>query len=418
MDVHSEGSEIRLQLPVDNPALKGARRIAGMLSAAGFEAWLAGGSVRDMLMGRTPTDFDIATSARPEQVIDIFDRTIPVGVRFGVVIVRMSGFDYEVATFRSDIGHSDGRRPDDVRFTDLNEDVKRRDFTMNGIVCNPADGTVVDLVGGINDIRNRTIRAIGNPDERFQEDRLRQMRAIRFAAQTGFSIETETLKAVAKNAPFIVIVSAERIAEEYRKLLESADPALGLGLAASTGTLRHTIPELPPEAASSAVELVGHVRGGSLELMWAAVLQPLDPQKAGDVLRRLRRSNAMIDAAVAILSDVKDAANGPSGNLAFDKRLVRRPSFSDAMSLLEAVLEMNGRSTRPVHSWREQASLWGKEELFPEPLITGNDVLSAGVAKGPAIAALLEEIEDRQLQNRLLTRTQALEYLDGLPKIR
>ena len=306
MDRLAEGTVPHLDLPNDNPALKGARRIARMLSAAGFEAWLAGGSVRDLLMGRTPMDFDIATSARPEQVIAIFDRTIPVGVRFGVVIVRMYGFDYEVATFRSDIGHSDGRRPDDVRFTDLHEDVKRRDFTMNGIVCDPVSGCVVDLVGGIDDIRNGVIRAIGDPAERFREDRLRQMRAIRFAAQTGFSIEPATLAAVAENAPFIVKVSAERIAEEYRKLLESGDPARGLELAARTGTLNHTIPELSADAAGSAVELARRLSGGPIELMWAAVLQSLDPQKAGDVLRRLRRSNAMIDSVVAILSDARE----------------------------------------------------------------------------------------------------------------
>ncbi|HNU67599.1 MAG TPA: hypothetical protein PKH54_03990 [Myxococcota bacterium] len=418
MDRLAEGTVPHLDLPNDNPALKGARRIARMLSAAGFEAWLAGGSVRDLLMGRTPMDFDIATSARPEQVIAIFDRTIPVGVRFGVVIVRMYGFDYEVATFRSDIGHSDGRRPDDVRFTDLHEDVKRRDFTMNGIVCDPVSGCVVDLVGGIDDIRNGVIRAIGDPAERFREDRLRQMRAIRFAAQTGFSIEPATLAAVAENAPFIVKVSAERIAEEYRKLLESGDPARGLELAARTGTLNHTIPELSADAAGSAVELARRLSGGPIELMWAAVLQSLDPQKAGDVLRRLRRSNAMIDSVVAILSDAREAEAGPSGDVAAEKRMIRRKSFADGLLLLQAVLEATGRSIDPVLAWRERAAQWKQDELFPEPLVSGNDIIAAGVARGPAIAALLDDVESQQLRNELVTRNDALNYLAGLPKIR
>lgn len=408
-----EKSIFKVKLPGNSKAFRGAHRISSLLREAGFETWLAGGSVRDLIMGIEPHDFDIATSARPEQVIELFDRTIPVGMQFGVVIVRMYGADYEVATFRADCGYSDGRRPDEIRFTDLREDVLRRDFTINGLVMDADDGHVIDLVDGVTDIRKQVIRAIGNPDERFEEDRLRQMRAVRFAAQTGFRIEERTLSAIAANAGHITKVSGERISEEYRKMLMAPNPVAGLRLAAETGLLKHTLPELDASDIDLALRLVDAVRNSGLELMWAALLYCAGPAAATGALKRLKRSNNLCEATKAIITDADDLNihDFEAQDVAADKRLIRRPWFHDAVKLLEAVKTATNASDDQVTKARKRLEARDRNDLFPVQLVTGNDVISAGVAKGPEIAVVLESVEDGQLRGDIRTLDQAKEFI-------
>lgn len=407
-----------IEPPTDEPAFGGALKISTVLKKSGFDAWLAGGSVRDLVMGMTPHDFDIATSARPEDVQRLFDRTVPVGAQFGVVIVRMFGFEYEVATFRADCGYSDGRRPDEVRYTDLREDVMRRDFTMNGLVMDAETGRILDLVGGIPDIRDRIIRAIGDPRERFAEDRLRQMRAVRFAAQTGFSIEPETLNAVTACASSIGSVSAERIAEEYRKMLLARDPATGFRLTVQTGLLKHTIPELTGKIDREfTARLLNALRGSGIETMWAAVLSGTGSENAAAILKRLRRSNSLCDSVRHILAGVEALNSHEFGDPAADKRLIRRPLFAEAVRLRKHVLALEDKDPAPIVLAMERMDEWTDEDLCPVPLVTGNDIIAAGVAKGPEIARLLRWIEDGQLRGEILTREQALDLIKSLPRI-
>ena len=177
-----------ISLPVGDANFDGAREVVSILRRAGHEAWIVGGAVRDMISGAIPPDYDIATSALPEQIIKLFKKTVLVGVQFGVIRVRLKGFEYEVATFRTDVGYSDGRRPDAVRFTNLFEDVQRRDFSINGLALDPETGEIIDHVGGQQDLKAGVIRAIGDPNQRFSEDHLRPLRAVRFATKTGFQI--------------------------------------------------------------------------------------------------------------------------------------------------------------------------------------------------------------------------------------
>ncbi len=399
-------------LPEGSASFRAARRISRTLKGAGHDAWIVGGSVRDLVMGIEPHDWDIATSARPEQVLALFDRTIPVGVKFGVVIVRMAGMDFEVATFRADCGYTDGRRPDGVRFTDLREDVLRRDFTVNGLAMDADTGVVIDLVGGMADIGNRLIRAIGDPELRFGEDRLRELRAVRFAAVTGFAIEPATLDAIRRNAVFIGSVSVERIAAEYTKMLTAGDPAGGFRLAVESGLLAETIPELcDPGENDLAIRTLDLLNGSGACVMWAAVLAQLGPAGAITAMHRLKQSNRDAAAVSSILEIAADAVSFPPADLAVEKRLLGRELIAEGLRLAEARFVAAGKSTGPIITARKKLAGYSRADLHPAPLVTGNDCLAAGAASGPGIARTLREIEDEQLRGAISTRAQALEYI-------
>jgi len=223
---------------------QGALRIVRILRGAAHEAFFVGGCVRDLLRGKVPEDYDIVTSARPEQVMSIFPRTYPVGVSFGVILVSESDLLYEVATYRKEAEYEDGRHPSQVSFATAREDVYRRDFTVNGLLMDPETGEIVDYVGGVADIERRVIRTIGNPEERFAEDHLRMLRAIRFAANLGFVIDGETLEAIKRHSADIARVSTERIREELTRILTGAGPRQGLEWLQATGLLSQLLPEI------------------------------------------------------------------------------------------------------------------------------------------------------------------------------
>jgi len=411
------GEGFPLALPAEDPVFQGARKVVGRLREAGHEAWLVGGGVRDLLLGRSPKDWDVATSALPEEVRRLFPRNIPVGVQFGVVRVRLEGREYEVATFREDLGYSDGRRPDSVRFRGLAEDVRRRDFTINGLALDPFSGRLEDLVGGIADLRAGRIRAIGDPEARFAEDHLRPLRAIRFAAKTGFAIEEATWEALVRCAASVATVSPERIAEELGRLLQSDRPGLGWRLLHRSGLLPVVLPgwEGPVDATAEALE---RLRGRPLSWLWAGALLPSGPGKAREMLGRLRRSTALRDEVAATLQAAADLQGLPMGDVAREKRLVRRPEFPAALSVAEAWNPDPRPSPDPLRAARDRLALWGPEDLFPERLLDGHDLIRSGAVPGPEVAAILRAIEDAQLRGEVRDRQEALALARSLVRDR
>jgi poly(A) polymerase len=369
--------------------------------------------VRDLLLGHLPPDYDVATSARPDDVVKLFRRTIPVGVQFGVVRVRLMGGEFEVATFRADEGYTDGRHPDGVRFTDLAEDVRRRDFTINGLALDPHTGDVVDLVGGRADLDAGLIRAIGDPDARFTEDRLRPLRAVRFAARTGFTIEKATMDAIRRHAGAVIGVSVERIQEEMRKTLTGPRPGTGYRLLEDSGLGRVLFPELDdasqPEIAAACLD---RLAGRDVATMWAAVLWPLDEAGAGRVLDRLRHSRKTTRDALDTLAIARKLPNLP-GDTAMVKRLLRRERAGEAIELLASRMEAEGRDPSAASAARVLLAGWSRDDLFPERLADGNDAISAGIPRGPEVATALAALEDARLRGNVLSREDARIFLEG-----
>lgn len=398
---------VRVILP-DDGALAGARTVVRVLRGARHEAWVVGGAVRDLVRGLLPREYDIATSARPEEVMALFRRTVPVGVQFGVVRVRVRGREYEVATFRAEEGYSDGRRPDTVRFTDLSEDVSRRDFTMNGLAMDPFSGEVIDIVGGVADIEAGVIRAIGDPVRRFSEDRLRPLRAVRLAAQTGFAIEAETYRAIQEAAPDVARVSAERVRDEVSKTLESPRPGDGLRLLASTGLLPVVLPEVDQDLVSRTAEALDRAAGAGETVMWAVLLFGTGKDGAGRALDRLRQPGRLRRAVEDALEVAAGVRHLPLSDVAAEKRLLRSDGVAAGLAALDAWLAAGGEDRAPVRAARDRLDAWSREDLFPPRLLSGDEVIEAGIARGPEVSKVLLAIEDEQLRGRLHSREEAL----------
>lgn len=391
-----------------------AQEVVEKLRAAGHEALWAGGSVRDQLLGQTPKDYDVATSALPEQVRGVFGRrrTIPVGAAFGVITVlgpRAAG-QIEVATFRTDAGYSDGRRPDAVRFTDAEHDAGRRDFTINGLFFDPVDQRVIDYVGGERDLRERRVRAIGDPDERIEEDKLRMLRAVRFAAALGFAIDDDTRAAIERHAPQIEVVSPERIGAEVARMLTHASRATALGELQATGLLPHVLPEtaaLSGDQFARRCGVLDRLESPSLPLALAAVLpREATPPAGSRLARRLRLTSADAKRTDWILDNAPLVAAAHEAPWPKVQRVLAHPGAADAVALREAELGGPDQATRFC---REKLAL-PHETLDPPPLVTGRDLTSAGVAPGPGMGRLLERIRDEQLEGRVRTRAEAIEF--------
>lgn len=420
-----------------------AREIARELRAHRHVAYIAGGAVRDHLLGLPPHDVDIATSARPEEVTAIFPGSLLVGAAFGVVRVRRGDREVEVATFRSDGPYLDGRRPSTVRFAGEEEDVRRRDFTVNGMLLDPETLEVRDRVGGRADLEARLIRAIGDPAERFGEDRLRLLRAVRFAAQLGFAIEPATMDALCALAPTAADVAAERIREELTRLLTGPDPARGLELLHRTGLLAVLLPEVarmegveqPPQfhpegdVWTHTVLLFRHLEHAGPDLAWGALLHDVgkpdtfrrDPDRirfpshakvgaeiAGEVARRLRMSNESRERIVALVENhmrFLDVRNMRPSTL---KRFLRLDAFDDHLALHRAdCLASHGDLANWTYS-REKREELGEEELRPPQLVSGHDLIALGWRPGPDLGAELRRIEEMQLDGVLRTREDAV----------
>lgn len=412
--------------PDQQPQREFALDVVRRLRAAGFQALWAGGCVRDQLLGLAPKDYDVATNARPEQVRETFGkrRTIPVGAAFGVITVLgpTSCQPVEVATFRSDGQYRDGRHPDSVEFTDAQHDAQRRDFTINGLFYDPVERQVVDYVGGQADLAARIVRAIGDPEARFGEDRLRMLRAVRFAATYDFSLEAATLAAIQRLGPHIAQVSAERIGAELARMLTHPSRPRGLELLAESDLLAHVLPELAPLAAEGGTAwqdvLERSARLGAARLpvgLACALAGSVAPAAARDVVRRLRWTNKDAEQTQWLLERLPDLLRAET--LPWP-RLQRMLTHSLGPELVELAAAAWGDDRLGVRHARQALTL-PPERLNPPPLVTGDDLVAAGLAPGPRLGQLLDRLRDAQLEGHLHTREDAIQLaLRGLEEQR
>lgn len=387
------------------------REVIRKLRAAGHQAYFAGGCVRDRLMGIAPKDHDVATSASPDEVIRLFPRTVPVGKAFGVILVNQGSATIEVATFRADGRYLDGRRPESVTFADLRSDVLRRDFTVNGMMLDPETDEIIDLVGGREDLARRRIRAIGDPIERFREDHLRLVRAIRFACRLEFEIEEGTLAAVREMAPLVATVSGERIRHELERILATPRAALGVRLLDDTGLLAHVLPEAAgdPDALRLGAETLARMGGTDLVLGLAALLVARGyPWPGPAVAERLRLSRQERERLAWLVRNHAAPATVLDGPVCEIKRLARAPEFAALMELFRARSLATGTGLETHARIVALVSAWGPEELSPARLVDGNDLLALGLTPGRRYAEILTILEDAQLNGDLRTKEEAL----------
>lgn len=415
------------------------------LQNAGFSAFWVGGCVRDFLLKRPPQDFDIATDARPEQVEKLFKRTIPVGKKFGVMVVVEDGHNFQVATFRAESDYEDGRRPEKVHFSDAQADALRRDFTVNGLFYDPVSKKTHDWVNGEKDLRAKVIRTIGKPEERFAEDHLRLLRAIRFAAQLGFEIEVETLSAIKSLAPRIKVISSERIREELMKLFRPPHAARGLDLLRESGLLEFVLPELSttitceqspdyhPEGS-----VFNHIRlmlsklpvDCHESLPWAVILhdigkpstaerdaitgkihfythEKVGAEMAEKMLEQLRFPRKQIDEIVACVRQHMQFKDVKQMRKATLRRLLLRETFPLELELHKLDC-LGSHADLELYDFlvKQAEELKAKPEMHP-PLLTGDDLIELGMKPGPKIGALLHEIRDKQLADELKTAREA-----------
>jgi poly(A) polymerase len=466
-----------------------ATEIVRTLREHGHQAYFNGGCVRDMLLGREPADYDVATDATPEQVMRIFPETFAVGAQFGVVLVpfteskemvrenegsenaatlrkggasataggatalretatHVKGDVVEVATFRSDVSYSDGRHPDEVRFSsDPREDVERRDFTINGMLLDPMTSEVLDFVGGREDLKRGIIRAIGEPERRFREDKLRMLRGVRFAARFGYEIEPVTFGATRRLAPQIHQVSAERIRDELTKMLTEGRAQRGFQLLDDTGLLERVLPEIsamkgvdqPPQYHPEGdvfvhtLLLLGKLPAGvSKTLAWGALLHDVGkpatfrvaPDRirfdghvevgvkiAAEICRRLRFSNDQTDQILALIDNHMRFGQIFKMKESTLKRFLRLPGFEEHLELHRIdCLSSHGMLDAYDYAQKRLRSM-PPEAIRPAPLITGRDLIEAGYEPGPRFKEILSAVEDAQLEGRMATREDAMEYV-------
>jgi poly(A) polymerase len=439
-----------------------ALAVARRLRAAGHQAYFAGGCVRDLLLGVAPKDYDVATSARPDEVIGLFAKTFAVGAHFGVVLVceMVDGVEIatEVATFRNDGAYSDGRRPDEVRFsTDPREDVLRRDFTINGMLLDPekyevtgdAGAATLDFVGGRGDLAAGIVRAIGDPNLRFGEDKLRMLRAVRFASRLRFAIDPVTAAAIRLRASEIELVSAERVRDELTRILTEGSAARGFELLHETGLLAQVLPEVerlrgvaqPPQFhpegdvwVHTMLLLEKLPSGSSATLAWGALLhdigkpatyQPPNPAMPGDrirfnghvevgvriaqaILARLRFSNEDTDQIVVLVKNHMRFGDIRQMKASTLKRFLRLPKFEEHLELHRLDASSAHGDLRLYEFAREQYEAEPAEEHRPAPLLTGRELIAAGYKPSPQFKEMLTLAEDAQLEGEVTTAEQAL----------
>jgi len=422
-----------------------AAEIARRLQRAGFAAFWVGGCVRDFLLGCEPHDYDIATDAKPEQVEKLFRKTIPVGKKFGVVIVVENGRQFQVATFRAETDYRDGRRPEKVVFASAQADARRRDFTINGLFYDPATEQIHDWVGGEKDLRAKIIRTIGAPEERFAEDHLRLLRAVRFAARLDFEIEPRTFAAIKLLAPKIRRISAERIRDELLKLFRPPHAARGLVLLRDSGLLEQILPELA--AAISCAQSPDYHPEGSVFNHIRLMLEKMPPDSNGllpwavllhDIAKPVTAARGAATGAIHFYGHEKtgaEMARAILNRLRFPKKqideiaacVLHHMQFKDVKQMRKATLRrLLLRETFPLelelhrldclgshgdlshHDFLvEQAEEFKKKPAMRPPLLTGGDLIALGMKPGPALGALLAEIREKQLADELKDKRQA-----------
>jgi poly(A) polymerase len=392
-------------------AREAAEHVAATLRRAGHTALLAGGCVRDMLMDRPPADYDVATDAVPARVTALFRRTLLVGEQFGVVVVVLGKNRVEVATFRSESGYADGRHPIDVRFSDARQDAARRDFTINGMFLDPASGEVIDYVGGRADLAARRIRAIGEPTQRFTEDHLRMLRAVRFACVLDFAIEEETERAIGKLVGLIRDVSAERIWQEWAKVLANSNRATGWRLAQRTGLVAAIWPDLVDRAEEIARRLDRIPPEADAAVGLACQFFGLPIEAVHDRCRQLSLDNNRRTSVAWLVEHCRDLLADQLDLVTLKKRLAsgewtRLVQF--ATSLIEPGDPAGRAAALNLAANVEAAGRVDPAAVAPPPLIDGHDVMSMGQVEGPRIGQVLAAVYDAQLAEQINTREEAL----------
>jgi len=411
-------------VPIDPAAARTfATRVVQQLRDADYEAYWAGGCVRDDQMGRTPKDYDVATSATPAQVREVFGRrrTLPIGAAFGVIAVRgprEAGL-IEVATFREDATYSDGRRPDDVVFSTAENDAQRRDFTINGMFFDPLEDRVIDFVGGAVDLQAGVIRAIGDPHHRIAEDKLRLMRAVRFAATYGFEIEPVTYAAVCQHAAEVNVVSAERIAMEMQRMLKHASRAAAVQLLRNTGLLVQILPEpfrpafeSDTPAWAQSQQMLSGLQNPSFPLALAALLWAAGGQHDGaaveETCNRWKLSNEDSNLTGYLLHRCHEILASHQAPWPQLQRLLITPEVHQLMTFSHAVATATGAGAACVEHARTRLAL-PATDLNPLPILNGNDLKEAGVKPGPQFKQLLEAVRNAQLEKQISTTAEAVE---------
>ena len=420
--------------------------IVERLRAQGYQSYLAGGCVRDMLIGKTPQDYDITTNATPGEIVKIFPKTIPVGAQFGVVLVVIEGQPFEVASFRHDGPYLDGRRPTHVRYGSLQEDICRRDFTINGMIYDPISDQIIDRIGGRKDLESKLVRAIGDPRSRFEEDRLRMVRAVRFAASLGFTIESETLDAIRELAPTIKQISWERNGEEITRILTEGGAKTGFELLDQTGLLKVLLPEIDamkgveqspdyhPEGDvfTHTMLTLSRLTAPTETLAYGCLLhdvaKPLcirrDQERltfyghtekgaamAEEVLKRLKRSRATWERVVYLVRNHLRHIQAPQMRLSTLKRFLGEEGVDELLELTRIdALSANGDLTHYLFCKNKLAEL-KKDEIHPEPLLRGRDLIAMGFSPGPNFHEILNRIDDAQLGGELSSRDEAMEWV-------
>jgi putative nucleotidyltransferase with HDIG domain len=417
------------------------------LRERGHESYLAGGCVRDFLLNKPPQDYDITTSAKPEQIQQLFQHTVPVGAQFGVMLVVIDDEPFEVATFRFDGPYLDGRRPSHVRYGSLQEDIFRRDFTINGMVYDPIEDRIIDLVGGKEDLQARRIRAIGNPQARFAEDRLRMIRAIRFAASLKFAIEDETFQAIKELAPTLTQISWERIGEEITRILIEGGARTGFELLDATGLLQIALPEIEamkgveqssdyhPEGDvfTHTMLTLSHLGSPSETLGYGCLLhdvgKPICVRREGDritfyghtekgaemaeqVLIRLKRGRAVRERVAYLVQNHLRHTQAPKMRLSTLKRFLREDGIDELLELARIDALSASGDLQYYRFCTERLAELKQEEIRPAPLLRGRDLIEMGFTPGPVFSAILKQVEDAQLGGELTSHEQAVEWVN------
>ena len=430
------------------PMERTAREIVTRLRDCGHVAYFAGGSVRDLVRGETPKDIDIATDARPEAVQKIFSRTYAVGAHFGVIVVLENEFQFEVATFRSDEVYIDGRRPTAVHFSSPEEDAKRRDFTINGMFFDPIAEEVIDFVGGRVDLEAKLVRAIGDPTQRFAEDRLRMLRAIRFSTVLDYQIDNQTWDALIANAGSIKEISAERIREELVRIFLSPNRVRGWDLLDKSGLFRAILPEIDamkgceqPEQFHPEGDVFRHTRlmlqllpeNVSAPLVFSVILHDvakpvtatvdetgrirfnghdrIGAEMTEQIMERLRFSRVEIDATVEMVRQHMVFKDVPCMRVAKLKRFMARPTFEEELELHRVDCASSHRMMDNYEFLLSKRAEFSNEPIIPPPLVRGEDLIALGLRPGPKFGEILEAVETRQLEGGLRNREEALDWV-------
>jgi poly(A) polymerase len=423
---------------------RAARRIVEKLRLHGHEAFFAGGWVRDVLLRRKPKDVDIATSALPEEVLSLFPNSRSIGAQFGVIQVSMYGHAYEVATFRKESTYLDGRHPSSVVFCGPEQDAHRRDFTINGLFYDPIADRLIDYVHGRNDIQNKLIRTIGDPRNRFEEDKLRMLRAVRLSCSLSFKIVPETWNAIEKLAPGILQVSWERIRDELINIFTGPAPDAGLSLLYESGLLKHILPEIAemrriPRSSESVrdMDVLAHtgialamLRKPSPSLAFGTLLHDVGKpstysqdeharfkghEKIGgkiseEVCRRLRMSNEEVEQIADLVRTHMDFIRVSELPKSALSRLLRKPNISDHLELFRVNCLSGGKSLKIYSDYTEKLQEYKKEPAKP-PLIKGEDLIELGYSPGPVFSEILRAVEDLQLEGILRSREDAIRHV-------